>query len=79
MAEALRTRVPPLAAHVQVEMAKAYRQPPLPPSPLPKDVLVMELALVRQYEKVSRVHQSRSAVLGAAGLQFETTGRCRFP
>ena len=80
MTEALRTRVPPLAARVQqVETAKAYRQTPLPPSPLPKGVWVIELALVRQYEKVSQVRQNRSAVLEAAGLQFEKTGRCQFP
>jgi hypothetical protein len=60
-------------------MAEAYRQPLLPPSPLPKGVQVTELALVRQYEKVIQVRQNRSVVLGAAGLQFEKTGRCQFP
>jgi hypothetical protein len=58
-------------------MAEAYRQPLLPPSPLPKGVQVTELA--RQYEKVIQVRQNRSVVLGAAGLQFEKTGRCQFP
>ena len=80
MAEVSQTRVPPLDAHVQqVEMATVYRQPLLLPSPLLRGEWVNELGLVRQYEKVTQVRQNRSVVLGAAGLQFEKTGRCQFP